>query len=447
MRQTTQIIEFLQRPFIRDAVTLQAGSVVSTGLSFVASLVYARVLGAELFGTYSLVIAFAGIVAVFFDLGATYSASTLLSEAVAKEDPAEIKSILGYYLKLSALVSFAVGAIAILLAPFISRVAYGRSDVGEFARWVILGQAVLFLFVFLTLVLLAARRMRLLTILENTQRFLEKALPIILVLLGFGILGIVFGILAAALIMAIVGLLLYVRFTRTNPFFPPLKELFGKLRTFSMKKYFWFGVQIAVDKNLGDLMSMIPVLLLGAFAARATVGHYRIAFAYMTLPLILLTPIGRLLVVHLPQVKARTGLAQARAQFWRASLASGALAALLVIPFVVLGPFLVRLFYGEEFLPAIPLTYWLIPYPVILGFGVGLGAMFRTLNQVKAAIWINGLSLLLGLPLAYWLIRTYGAKGVIFTLLFWAAVTIGASHLWLKRVFRLYERGNSGAGV
>ena len=80
--------------FVQDVSILQAGSMVGTFLSLISSVVFARTLNPSLYGTYSLVFAFASLVGIFMSWGTAYGALTLLAEAYSRGDKLEIRNII-----------------------------------------------------------------------------------------------------------------------------------------------------------------------------------------------------------------------------------------------------------------------------------------------------------------------------------------------------------------
>jgi len=102
------------------------------------------------------------------------------------------------------------------------------------------------------------------------------------------------------------------------------------------------------------------------------VGYFKIALGYITIPLVLLGPVSRLLSIQLPKSKSYD-LQIMKKHFYKTSFYSGLISILLVIPFIILAPYLIKLFYGLEYIPSIKLVYYVAFLTAFSGFGVGLG--------------------------------------------------------------------------
>ena len=64
-----QVRNFLKRPFVRDSLILQVGTLFGTGLSILTSIIIARLLGVITYGEYALLGALLGVLTIFTDAG------------------------------------------------------------------------------------------------------------------------------------------------------------------------------------------------------------------------------------------------------------------------------------------------------------------------------------------------------------------------------------------
>ncbi len=79
--------------FARNVFTLQVSNGLIIFLSFLTSIILARVLGPKEYGVYSLGIAFLGMLMIFLDYGSEQAILTLMAEAEARGDDDEGKKI------------------------------------------------------------------------------------------------------------------------------------------------------------------------------------------------------------------------------------------------------------------------------------------------------------------------------------------------------------------
>jgi len=221
-----------------------------------------------------------------------------------------------------------------------------------------------------------------------------------------------------------------------------LREIFLNFRKIKLSKYFNFGFSIAFDKNLGRLVSILPVIFLGIFASTQEVGYFKIAFSYIAISSLILEPISRLLAVQLPKSNANN-LQTLKDHFKKTTVYSGVISALLIIPFTILAPYLVKFFYGVEYIPSIELVYWLSPMMLVSGLGVGISAFYRTVNKMKTSIIINTSHVILMILLVFILIRIYSSTiAVILSLVISVILSLIAHLLVIKNIFKYASKNN-----
>jgi O-antigen/teichoic acid export membrane protein len=237
-------------------------------------------------------------------------------------------------------------------------------------------------------------------------------LPVALVLLGLGVVGVFWGQIAAGLVALIAGVVVYRRLSDRDRLIPPLGELLAGIARPGLP--LWektrFGLSIAIDKNLVSLYNLIPFLLLGAFASEADVGQLRVAVSYMAIPAVLLSPVSRLLMVDLPQLRA-TDPARVRRFFVKVTLLGCLASTALAVPFALVAPVFVPLVYGQDFGEASWLVLPLLLDAASLGLGIAAGPIFRTYDRTDLPIRASLVILALGLPAAVLGIRMWGALG------------------------------------
>lgn len=426
--------KFIEHPFTRNVSVLQIGGVFSTAVGFVTSLLFARILGPEQFGFYVLVFALAGIINIFQEVGIGQGTINLLSKAYARKEREEVADVLASFAKISVFILLTAGLLGAIAAPFIGQIFYNNLYLGKLASMVVLTSAVTLFFPLVTIVFQVVQKIKVLVILESVNKVVMGVIPITLLLLGWGVLGITAGQLAAVLIMSAASIVLYKGFADKNVFFPTLKELFTRTVSFAkIKSFFRFGFEIAINKNLLKLNTTVPLLLLAYFLpTNSGLAFYKVALGYVSLPIMLLGPVSRLLNVQFPKTEL-AGEEKLFRRFFQVSYLSFFITLLLVIPMVLAGPYLVRFFYGVAYEPSVGMIYALAAYPLFISFGVGLGPMFRTLNKMKIAVIINFTALLALIPTSYWLVKDYSIRGLIITTLIFSIFPTVLSFLYFYK--------------
>ncbi|MFA5029374.1 MAG: oligosaccharide flippase family protein [Patescibacteria group bacterium] len=412
-----KILSLRNKKFVRDASVLQLGSIFSTGLSFLASIVYARILGINGYANYALIFAFVSLTGIFMNVGTNETAITLLAEAYAENNREKIKNLLTYYIKITFLFALVVGLIIIIFAPFLTSLFYHNREIGRLARIVVIGNISQIFFYMYTIVLQIMRKIKNLTIVENLNKIFGVVVPVSLVLAGFGLKGLVFGYLVVTLCFALFSILAYRRLWLRSQVLPSWLEIIGNLRRVKLAYYFKFGFLIAVDKNLGSLYSTLPIFILGMFSFDQ-VAFFKIATAYAGLPSILISPVSRLLMVQLPKSKIYS-LAILKRDFVRSSFGGFLITFGAALVLVFLAPILIPLVYGQSYLFAICLSYPLLLGTVISSWGLGLSSIFRTLNLMKKSIIINFVLIVAGSGLLCFLAKNYSINVSVWAIALW----------------------------
>lgn len=414
------VVGLKNKKFVKDVAVLQIGAIVSTGLSFVGSVVYARVLGVEGYANYALIFAFVALVSIFMHVGTDQATLTLLSGYYGENRKDKVKEILSYYLKITLIFNITVSLLVIVIAPYLTDRLYDAAFIGRLARLVILANAVKIFWGMLSIVLQVVRKIKLLAILENINKAVYVLVPAGLVLAGYGLEGLVWGHFIVALFFAVIAIFLYKKIYVTNDIFPRWRELFTNISNVSMKYYFKFGFLIAVDKNLSGLYGTLPIFLLGIYHLQS-VAYYKIAAAYAVLPLLLSGPISRLLAVQLPKSKTYSYRVLKR-DFVHSAIGSVLVVFSVASVLAVVGFFLIPFVYGQEFIPAISMSYPLLLSSVIASMGVGLGPILRTMNLMKKSIIINVIVLFVGGVLLYFAISKFSVMVAVYVIAFWMPV-------------------------
>ncbi|MFH1308717.1 MAG: oligosaccharide flippase family protein [Patescibacteria group bacterium] len=428
--------KFTKTSFVRDIGILQVGNFFSILMGIVGSIFLARLLLPETYGMYGLIFAFVGVIGIFMNWGADYAGTTLLAEAYAKKDRDEVINILTYYIKLSFFTVFIIGILGIIFSPAITQLLYHDSQIGHLGRIILIGVCFNVVYNMLNMILQASRKIKQLVVFEIFNRIIFIFLPIAFVLLGFGLSGVVWGYFLSALIFLFISLLAIYFLSKKEELFINLKNIFSNFKKINFKKYFNFGFLIAINKNVGTLFSLLPIIILGILTVSSGVAYFKIALGYIGIPLMVLNPVSRLLGVQLPKSKTY-GIKILRKHFYRVSLYSGLIFIILMIPFVVFSPFLINLFYGAEYIDSINLIYWLSLFGIISSFSVGLGPIYRTLDKMKIAVATVVVQTILMVLVALFLTMIISPLlSVIFSLIFCSIIFLFIHFYVLEKIFK-----------
>lgn len=414
---------------------MQAGTAFTTLINVAASILLARILLPEQYGTYRVVFSFAGLILLFLSWGVESATPVILSEEYSRQNKTGIKNVLTYFFKVNfyiLLMSF----LAVFISPILSEKIYGSKEVGYLSRIVILSSAILNFSVLINIILQVKRKVSRAVIFDSSKELLKVSFSLAALFLGLEVAGVLKGQFLASFLIFLMFVAIYAKYISKKSLFPELKEILLNFKTVKIKKYFGFGAFISLDKNISHLYTLLPVFFLGVLYPSEQVAYFNIALKYVTLPLILLAPVSQLLDVRMPQMTAETDAGKFKRNFYKVSLVSGFIVFFLMLPVLILAPFLIKMFYGQIYLNSVPMIYYLAPLPIISGFAVGIGSLFRVLDKLKSALIINAVIVALGIIPAYLSVKNFGVIGLAVVYTLWLSVSNFVSFLYIKKFLK-----------
>jgi PST family polysaccharide transporter len=408
-RRLADLRRSLASPLLRDTLRLQAGQVLLVGIHAARALLALRWLGPLAFGTYALAQSIV-TAALLADVTAAGRVALIgAAQALGKERRGDAAAPLADFLRLATAAGIVLAGALWFLAPSLTALAYREAGVGDWAGW--LGVTLLtdVPFSLLVVALQAARRTAALVVAETLRAGAWLVVTVAALLLSDSVAALVSAQLVVSVLASIVAALAYARLARSEPRLPGWAELLRQAARRSSRPALATGARIAVDKNLGNLAAQLPLLLLGAFDT-AAVGQLAAAMRVMGLPGPLLTGVARNLDAVLP-AQAAASREQVR-QTFLASTRVVALAWVLVTAVTaLLAPLVLLRLLGPAYAPALALIPALAVGSVVLGGGVAMGAVFRTLDRVGRSIVCQATALAVTMPIGLLLIGRGGAAG------------------------------------
>ncbi len=404
--------QLLAIKFVRDTIALQAGNLFGIAVGVVASIILVRGLGSAQYGLYSLMLTMYGLLMTLNLTGLGPSATTQLSEAVAAGDRAETARVMAYYLQMSAGVALVATALALPFGPAVAARSYDERSIG------VLLQIYIFTLFFTPVqnlvltILKSTRSMQAFTVFENVTAVLDA-----LLILGAIVLdGTAWGVVIARVLGAVAGALLslgvYARLQRRHSTtLPTPGEVTRALRTTSPRPYWRFGFQLALDKNISQLYTLLPLQMLGMWATPQAAGYLRMALSALERPALFFSGILINMSVQVPADYGRRDYVRLRANFLRVLRWIIPLSIAVFGTFSLLAPLLVPLVYGEDYRPAVPALIVLGVYGTVTGIGGIFGPLYRSLRIMREILLVKLAALGIASLPALVLIRAWGAVG------------------------------------
>lgn len=341
-----------------------ASRLVSAALGFLATVYFARFLGAEVLGYYAVVVALAG----WLQLGGRLGISSAVTKRISEGNEADAYVMAG---------AISVAAIAVV---FLSAVLLFADPINDFVGSpVALFVGLLFLsglfYQYVNSVLQGQRLVHIAGVLDPVKTASRSLLQVGLVAVGFGLGGLLFGYAAGGILVGTVGILYLTVGIRL-----PKRRHFRSL--FDFAKYSFLGG--LRDRSFSD----VDLLVLAALVSPALVGVYSIVWSIANFLTIFGKAMSGTLFPEISRAEATDDTDQL------ATLISDSLTygGLLTIPGVfggiILGDRLLRI-YGEEFIQGTTVLGLLLIAVLLYGYQKQLLNALNAYDRPDIAFRIN----------------------------------------------------------
>lgn len=366
---------------------------VGAFLGFVATLVFARVVGADIYGIYILILTVVSWLGLFGKIGLSSAIKKRISEAEEQ----------GAYLTAGAILigamALLISAVVVLFRPLVEQYFVDFNQyIGYSVVWFLILILIAKLFYKLIFnVLKAEQKVHIGTILESTQIGVQSAIQVALVLVGFGLLGMLVGYVIGGVLVGIVGLY----WMNSRPL-KPYKSHFRSLLEYA--KYSWLGG--FKSKAFND----IDILLLGAFASSALVGIYAIAWSLAKFLTLFSRAIHQTMFPEISFTSAQDSPEAVSGLIEDSLMYSG----LIGIPGLVGGVLLadrLLLIYGPTFTRGATVLGLLLLSVLLYSYYTQLLNVLNAIDRPDVAFWINSMFIISNAGLNIPLILRYGIEG------------------------------------
>ncbi|AUG47078.1 polysaccharide biosynthesis protein [Haloarcula taiwanensis] len=365
-------------------------SFVSKGLSsaagFIATILFARLLGAEVLGRYYLLLSIVAWLSLLGSIGIGSAITKRVSEGTD----------IGEYKLAGGLTIAAIGGVIIVGLLLFQDVVTSSFDVDHIG-FVIILLAVGLLGSYVDAMLNGAHMVHVAAVLKVARRIARTVLQVGGVLLSFGLTALVMGYALGGLVLVVAGL-----YVLGGPYNLPEKKHFERLVDYA--KYAWMG------RLEGKTFQQADVIILGLFVPSSLVGVYGITWNIANFLIIFSTSISGALFPELSKLSVDDRDQQV------ASLVEDALSytGLVTIPGLVGGLLLsnrILRIYGDEFVQGAQVLGLLILSVLFYGYQKQFTNALGGIDQPKAAFKVNGILIASNVTLNAALVYTIGMTG------------------------------------
>lgn len=393
---TGRLRQLVTGRFARDTAATQAGLVISALCAFATSIILWRGLEPAGYGQYALVFALYGLVNLLGDLGLGKASVSRMGEARGARDQGAFTEHTAYLLKMTVLVGVMVTLIGVVFAPLLARLVYGKPHIAPYARLLFVTSLAGMGRGFTATLLAGMRRMRLLAGFNVAFAAVRLAAVGGAIAAGLGLWGVVGAHVGATLVVSLLGLGIYRRSVSRAEGLPGLGALVRKAVRVPWRRTFKLGALVTLDRQLVKLIELLPVLVLGRFAASdVPAGYFNLARNVMRNLGLVFSGLAKNLLPFFSELKGKRQLGRLWRDYRRAVVAGGLTALVVAAVCVPVLPAVLAFFYGEGRAALAAVAYVLLAKFAVDGFSIGLGAFV----VVAEKVWWSARLKLISLPL------------------------------------------------
>ena len=254
-----QIKNFFKIQFVKEATILQTTSLMAVFLGALVSIVFARILGPEVYGIWGIILALSDIIRTPLNLGQGQTVLVELAEAIEKKDQKQAEELRFFYMKITMLLVVPIGLLLIIFMPQILALLKYSNEYTAYLRIMISLTLISQVFQYQIVLLQSHRKIKKMALLELARVFFESLLAILLIVLGLKIWGILLGQTLSFLISIPLALWLTKSLTKTIV----KRDFHQKIKKTPLKKYLKLSLLIATDKNISRFFNSLPIYIMG----------------------------------------------------------------------------------------------------------------------------------------------------------------------------------------
>lgn len=370
---------------------------VGSALGFLATIYFARELGEVVLGQYALVLVLVTWLGAAGKLGFSSAITKRISEG---NDPEKF-------------IGAGIVVMSVLISTMSLLVIIFRSQINAYVGAPIAGFVVLLLFVtlyksFVNASLKGNHLVHVDAILSGTKQVVRAIIQILLVVVGFGLSGMLWGYAVAYIITATLGLwILGLR--------PAIPQKHHVVSLFNYAKFSWLGTMRS------RTFDSVDIAVLGVFVTQGFVGIYSVAWSLSKFLDIFGSAISTTLFPEMSKISAEKS-AHAAAGLTEDALTYGGL---ILIPGLVGAYFLgdrLMLIYGEAFVAGAEVLTLLIAALLIYTYNKQLLNTLNAIDRPNLAFRVNAVFIIINVILNFVLIWQIGWVGAAIATLVSASI-------------------------
>lgn len=412
------------------------GLVASTVISSIGTIFIARLLGSDLYGLYSVVIAVPALIGMFRDWGINLAMVRCAAQYRAEGRATEVRSVFvsGFIFEIA--VGVVLSVITFLLAGFIADI-YESPGIAPLIQLAAISILAVGITNAATAAFTGIERMELNSIMLICQSVIKTAFILLLVspLFSLGTLGAIIGYISGMSIAGVLGIVLVWKVYRELP-----KSEYPKLEISTyIKTMLTYGVPLSIAGLInGFMMQFFMILLPLYYTDFVAIGNYTIAMTFIVLITFFAQPITTMLFPAFSKLDHKKD----HEIFQNIYQLSIKYASLLVVPVSVLimvlaEPAISALFEDSYSMAPLFLALLAITYIYTAFGGLTTSNLINSQGQTKYNLKLTIITAAIGFPAGLVLILNFGVMGLIAITLTAGLPSMYLSIRWIKNKYGL----------
>ena len=408
---------------LKNTGYLFSSTTIGLLLSLVQSIFAARLLGVAAFGLIGILTTFVSNVSRLFSFRMGEFIVRYLGKELTEENRQKAGAVVKIAMKIEGATSIIAFVVLMLLAPVGAK--YFAKDIQTLPLIQLYGFSILAKMFSETSIgfLQITNRFRIQAMINLAQ----SVITALLIFIAFLVDGSIYFVLIAYLVGKII--------LGVSPFILALYYLPGQLGRG------WWKTPLAVlppfreialytlSTNLSGTVKMVASesepLLLGYFLDQRAVGLYKLALSIVNPLMMPITPFISTTFPEMTRSIVAKSWDQLRKLLRRVTLISAGWTGLVWLVMLVLGRWLIQLFYGSEFVPAYPVTMLLL-----VGFGVANiffwnRSLLLSFGKANIPLYVLLVTAIVKTALAFWIVPQMGIMGEGYLLTGYLVISTG----------------------
>jgi O-antigen/teichoic acid export membrane protein len=330
---------------VRNAGIDTFGTGINIIITFAASVIITRTIGAELFGKYSLANSILQLLSVFAIFGLNAGVVKLTSKYNAREDPASVKGTLTSGIALTALISTLLVVVVVFLSPLLASKVFTKAEgMSLILRVFIIALPFYALMLVINGYTQGLKTLKYSVLVELVSRPLIRLVAIVLLfLVGLRLFGVIIGTVVAYAVAALMAFHFARKISRFDFKSTRANPVYNEL--------FFYSLPLVFSRFMNVIMARSNTILVGYFEDPAMTGLFGAVVQlapFVSLGLVSFTKIFSPVIADLWE---RGDLDELRSTFKTVSKWVFSMGLPVFVVLMVFAPSLLRVF-GPEFVDA-----------------------------------------------------------------------------------------------